>query len=112
MCKRSGQGDCGGRGRSRTSVLVRVSKTRGTVLVLLCWVASGGGPRGPLGARVAWARWRGPSIVIADRGLRGHRRHPDGGPGEPGRLDRLAVPAPLRLRGLLRGAAWRRGQWA
>src|SRR4029450_2835259 len=35
-----------------------------------------------------------------------------GAPGEPRRLDRLAVPAPLRLRRLLRGPARRPGQRA
>ena len=44
----------------------------------------------------------------ADRGLRAHRRHPHRGPGRPQRVDRLAVPAPLRLRRLLRPAPRRR----
>ena len=44
----------------------------------------------------------------ADRGLRHHRRHPHRRPGRPRRVDRLAVPAPLRLRRLLRPAARRR----
>ena len=43
------------------------------------------------------------------RGLRHHRRPPHRGPGRTGRLDRLAVPAPLRLGGVLRQAAGRRG---
>ena len=41
----------------------------------------------------------------ADRGLRPDRRHADRRARGPRRLDRLAVPAALRLAGLLRGAA-------
>ena len=37
-----------------------------------------------------------------DRGLRPHRRHPHRRPCRPRRIDRLAVPAPLRLDRLLR----------
>ena len=44
------------------------------------------------------------------RGLRPHRRPADRRAGRQGRLHRLAVPAPLRLGGLLRRAARRRGQ--
>src|SRR5919106_1010056 len=40
----------------------------------------------------------------AHRGLRPHRRYADRGAGGHRRLYRLAVPAPLRLRGLLRVA--------
>ena len=46
----------------------------------------------------------------AHRGPRRRRRHPDDGAGRHGRLGRLAVPAALRLRRLLRRAARRRGQ--
>ena len=43
------------------------------------------------------------------RGLRDHRRPAHGRPGGPGRLDRLAVPAAVRLGGVLRQAARDRG---
>src|ERR1035438_6654710 len=43
-----------------------------------------------------------------DRGLCPHRRHAVGGPDQPGRLGGLAMPAPLRLRRLLRRTARRR----
>jgi hypothetical protein len=64
------------------------------------------------GGRSARDEGRGRQLVVADRGLRDHRRHPGSGPGEPQRLDRLAVPAALRLRRLLRGPARRPGQRA
>ena len=44
---------------------------------------------------------------LPHRGLRADRRHPHGRAGEPGGVDRLAVPAPVRLAGLLRGPARR-----
>ena len=47
---------------------------------------------------------------MTHRGLRPHRRPPDRRPGRPGRVDRLAVPPPFRLGGLLRRAARRRGE--
>ena len=46
----------------------------------------------------------------AYRGLRRHRRPPHGRPRRAGRLDRLALPAPLRLGRLLRPPARRRVQ--
>src|ERR1700729_3707598 len=54
------------------------------------------GERGP--------RHRRPHVPT-DRRLRPGRRPPVGGTGEPERFHRLAVPATVRLRGLLRGAA-------
>ena len=39
----------------------------------------------------------------AHRGLRDHRRHPYRRPGRTQRLDRLALPSPIRLRRVLRG---------
>ena len=50
-------------------------------------------PRGRRGRSTGVARGR------AHRGLRTHRRHADRRAGLPGRLGRLAVPAPLRLPG-------------
>ncbi len=44
------------------------------------------------------------------RRLRAHRRHPHRGAGRPRRVDRLALPAALRQRRVLRGAGRRRGQ--
>ena len=56
------------------------------------------GPTGQTGA-----------MALPHRGLRPDRRHADGGAGRAGRVDRLAVPAALRLRCLLRRAARRTG---
>ena len=47
-------------------------------------------------------------MVGTDRGLRPHRRPADRGPRRPRRLDRLALPAAVRLPRLLRRAARRR----
>ena len=44
-------------------------------------------------------------MAIADRRLRDDRRLPDGRAGGPRRLDRLALPAPVRLGGVFRRAA-------
>ena len=70
--------------------------------------ASGAGsPCSPRPGGVA-ARRRGhpPSDGAADRGLRADRRHADRGAGRPRRLDRLALPAALRLAGAASRRCW------
>src|SRR4029450_5958809 len=47
--------------------------------------------------KVEWSRPRRSRRGAADRGLRGHRRHAERRGGWPRRLDRLAVPATVRL---------------
>ena len=50
--------------------------------------------------------------AVSHRGLRHHRRRPDGRPGRPRRLDRLVVRAPDRLGRVVRRAARRHPQRA
>ena len=57
--------------------------------------------------RAARSREQRPGNAASHRGLRPHRRHADGGAGRQGRLDRLALPAAVRLARLLRRAARR-----
>ena len=62
----------------------------------------------------AYSRRMATHAATAHRGVRRARRHRDRRPGQPRRVHRLAVPAPVRLDGLLRARCWAprsNGRW-